>query len=33
MFEAESGFNDAPAVILVLIFAATPLVFAPGEAV
>jgi potassium/hydrogen antiporter len=32
MLEAESGFNDAPAVILVLIFSATPLALAPGTA-
>ncbi len=33
LLEAESGFNDAPAVILVLIFSTTPLVFAPGAAI
>ena len=33
LLEAESGFNDAPAVILVLIFSATPLVFHPGHAI
>lgn len=33
LLEAESGFNDAPAVILVLMFSATPLVFSPGLAV
>jgi cell volume regulation protein A len=33
LLEAESGFNDAPAVILVLIFSATPLVFHSGEAI
>lgn len=32
MLEAESGFNDAPAVILVLMFSATPLTLAPGTA-
>ncbi|MBJ8347561.1 potassium/proton antiporter [Antrihabitans sp. YC2-6] len=32
MLEAESGFNDAPAVILVLIFSATPLAFSPVHA-
>jgi potassium/hydrogen antiporter len=31
LLEAESGFNDAPAVILVLLFSATPLVLEPGE--
>lgn len=30
LLEAESGFNDAPAVILVLLFSTTPLVLAPG---
>jgi potassium/hydrogen antiporter len=30
LLEAESGFNDAPAVILVLLFSATPLVLDPG---
>ena len=30
LLEAESGFNDAPAVILVLLFSVTPLVLAPG---
>src|ERR1700754_1890131 len=30
LLEAESGFNDAPAVILVLLFAATPFNLAPG---
>ena len=29
LLEAESGFNDAPAVILVLMFSATPLELAP----
>ncbi|MCG7596631.1 potassium/proton antiporter [Mycobacterium sp. PSTR-4-N] len=29
LLEAESGFNDAPAVILVLLFSATPLVLEP----
>jgi cell volume regulation protein A len=33
LLEAESGFNDAPAVILVLIFSATPLVFRPGNVI
>jgi cell volume regulation protein A len=33
LLEAESGFNDAPAVILVLMLSATPLVFTPGVAV
>ncbi|MDT5094957.1 MAG: potassium/hydrogen antiporter [Mycobacterium sp.] len=32
LLEAESGFNDAPAVILVVMFSATPLVFKPGAA-
>ncbi|HEX3546861.1 MAG TPA: potassium/proton antiporter [Mycobacterium sp.] len=30
LLEAESGFNDAPAVILVLLFSATPFVLQPG---
>jgi potassium/hydrogen antiporter len=30
LLEAESGLNDAPAVILVLLFSATPLTLAPG---
>ena len=30
LLEAESGFNDAPAVILVLLFSTTPLVLEPG---
>ncbi|WP_137145857.1 potassium/proton antiporter [Mycolicibacterium sp. CR10] len=30
LLEAESGFNDAPAVILVLLFSATPLLLEPG---
>jgi cell volume regulation protein A len=30
LLEAESGFNDAPAIILVLLFSATPFVFRPG---
>ncbi len=30
LLEAESGFNDAPAVILVLLFAATPFKLEPG---
>lgn len=29
LLEAESGFNDAPAVILVLMFSTTPLIFRP----
>ena len=33
LLEAESGFNDAPAVILVLMFSATPLALRPGAAV
>ncbi|WP_099023403.1 potassium/proton antiporter [Mycolicibacterium palauense] len=33
LLEAESGFNDAPAVILVLMFSAAPLEFAPLTAV
>jgi len=33
LLEAESGFNDAPAVILVLMFSATPLHIAPVHAV
>ena len=32
LLEAESGFNDAPAVILVLMFSATPLIFDPAVA-
>lgn len=32
LLEAESGFNDAPAVILVLIFSATPLKVSPLHA-
>jgi cell volume regulation protein A len=31
LLEAESGFNDAPTVILVLAFSETPLNLAPGE--
>ncbi|MBX7434783.1 potassium/proton antiporter [Mycobacterium sp. Y57] len=31
LLEAESGFNDAPAVILVLLFSALPLELQPGE--
>ncbi|MDI2029971.1 potassium/proton antiporter [Saccharopolyspora sp. TS4A08] len=31
LLEAESGFNDAPTVILVLLFSATPLLFEPGH--
>lgn len=33
LLEAESGFNDAPAAILVLMLSATPLTFAPGPAI
>ncbi|MBO0881275.1 MAG: cation:proton antiporter, partial [Mycobacterium sp.] len=33
LLEAESGFNDAPAAILVLMLSATPLTFAPGAAI
>ncbi|WP_313673012.1 potassium/proton antiporter [Mycolicibacterium sp.] len=33
LLEAESGFNDAPAIILVLVFSATPLTLAPGSIV
>jgi cell volume regulation protein A len=33
MLEAESGFNDAPAVILVLTFSVVPFVFEPESAV
>jgi cell volume regulation protein A len=33
LLEAESGFNDAPAAILVLMFSTTPLTLAPGTAV
>lgn len=33
LLEAESGFNDAAAVILVLMFSVTPLVLSPGHAV
>ena len=33
MLEAESGFNDAPAVIFVLMFSAVPFVFEPETAV
>jgi cell volume regulation protein A len=33
MLEAESGFNDAPAVILVLMFSVTPFVLEPEGAV
>lgn len=32
LLEAESGFNDAPAAILVLMFSTTPLTLAPGTA-
>lgn len=32
LLEAESGFNDAPAVILVLMFSAVPFVFEPDHA-
>ncbi|MEV3901547.1 potassium/proton antiporter [Mycobacterium sp. NPDC050551] len=31
LLEAESGFNDAPAIILVLLFSTTPLDLSPGE--
>src|SRR6185437_5817031 len=33
LLEAESGFNDAPAVILVLMFSATPLHLSPVHAI
>jgi potassium/hydrogen antiporter len=33
LLEAESGFNDAPAVILVLMFSTVPFVFEPESAV
>jgi cell volume regulation protein A len=33
LLEAESGFNDAPAVILVLMFSVVPFAFDPAEAV
>lgn len=33
LLEAESGFNDAPAVILVLMFSAVPFVFEPEGAI
>jgi cell volume regulation protein A len=33
LLEAESGFNDASAAILVLMFSATPLVLSPGLAI
>lgn len=33
LLEAESGFNDAPAIILVLVFSATPLTLAPDRIV
>ncbi|MGH3968324.1 MAG: potassium/proton antiporter, partial [Mycobacterium sp.] len=33
LLEAESGFNDAPAAILVLMLSATPLTFSPGTAI
>jgi cell volume regulation protein A len=33
LLEAESGFNDAPAVILVLMFSVVPFVFDPASAV
>src|SRR4051812_21829689 len=33
LLEAESGFNDAPAVILVLMFSAIPFAFEPESAV
>lgn len=32
LLEAESGFNDAPAAILVLMFSTSPLTLAPGTA-
>jgi potassium/hydrogen antiporter len=32
LLEAESGFNDAPAVLLVLVFSATPFVVEPSAA-
>ncbi|MCV7377421.1 K+/H+ antiporter [Mycobacterium alsense] len=32
LLEAESGFNDAPAAILVLMFSTTPMTLAPGTA-
>ena len=31
LLEAESGFNDAPAIILVMLFSVTPLALAPGK--
>jgi cell volume regulation protein A len=31
LLEAESGFNDAPAIVLVLVFSVTPLTLAPGS--
>jgi potassium/hydrogen antiporter len=31
LLEAESGFNDAPAIILVLLFSATPFALEPGH--
>jgi cell volume regulation protein A len=33
LLEAESGFNDAPAAIVVLMFSTTPLTIAPAEAI
>lgn len=33
LLEAESGFNDAPAVILVLMFSAVPFAVEPGRAI
>jgi potassium/hydrogen antiporter len=33
LLEAESGFNDAPAVILVLMFSVTPLALSPVDAI
>ena len=33
LLEAESGFNDAPAIILVVMFSATPFLLDPGKAV
>ena len=33
LLEAESGFNDAPAIILVMLFSVTPLALAPGKVI
>jgi cell volume regulation protein A len=33
LLEAESGFNDAPAAIVVLMFSTTPLTLAPAQAI